>query len=675
MRKMLDLDLPGHPGPEITADGARFALRAPMARSATLCLFDERDSELSSQEMEARDGGMFSTFVAGVKPGARYGFRVDGPWEPEAGHRFDPSKLLVDPFAVRLDRPFSYAPELAEFGADTRSMVPKAVLEAPLPPLNPGRPTFRPGGLVYEIPVRAFTLLHPGIPENERGTLRALAHPCIIDHLSRLHVGAVELMPIAAWIDERHLPPLGLTNAWGYNPVTMLAPDPRLAPGGIADLRHACEALHAAGIDVILDVVFNHTGESDIHGPTLSLRGLGNATYYRHDQHTPGMLINDTGCGNTLACDLPEVQELVLKTMRHFVTQAGVDGFRFDLAPVLGRDADGFSAHAKLLQLIVDDPVLHDRILIAEPWDIGPGGYQLGQFGPPWLEWNDRARDDIRRYWRGDKGMTGALATRLSGSSDIFGQDKSARTRSVNFVAAHDGFPLADLVSFSEKHNEANGEDNRDGHNENLSWNNGVEGPSDDRKVLAARESDARALIATLFASRGTILLTAGDEFGHSQGGNNNAYAQDNVVTWRDWHGLNRERLDFTRTWARLRAASDLLGRTGFLKDSDGSDDPDQVAWLRVDGKPMAVADWEDPDRSAFMMLLGKPGSRLALIFNRAHHETRCVLPGSRGLWYPLSPGASVERPIPPRSVVCWEERTSLPTTDSRSSQENSTTS
>lgn len=652
----MDFGVPGNPGAELTAEGARFTVRAPSASSVTLCLFDHLDNEIARHALEAGDGGEFTSLIPGIKTGARYGLRVDGPWQPEAGHRFDASKLLVDPYAVRLDRPFSYDPRLGGFGEDTQSIVPKAILEPALPPLNPGRPHWEAGGLIYEIPVRAFTLLHPDVPEADRGTVRALAHPSIIEHLRKLHVSAVELMPISAWIDERHLPPLGLTNAWGYNPVTMMALDPRLAPGGIADLRFAAEALHEAGIGVILDVVFNHTGESDTEGPTLSLRGLGNATYYRHDAHTPGTLVNDTGCGNTLACDQPEVQELVLTTMRHFVTQAGIDGFRFDLAPILGRDANGFSPDARLLQLIVDDPVLHDRVLIAEPWDIGPGGYQLGNFGPPWLEWNDHARDDIRRYWRGDDAMTGALATRLSGSSDIFARNNATRTRSINFVAAHDGFPLGDLVCFEDKHNEANGEENRDGHNANYSWNNGVEGASDDESILAAREADARALIATLFASRGTILMTAGDEFGHSQQGNNNAYAQDNAITWRNWDDLNLDRLEFTRAWAELRETSPLLGRVNFLADDDGSTNPDQVSWLTTNGQPMTPSDWEDHSRNSFMMVLGPPGSRLAVIFNRSHEAIRCVLPASPRLWCPASPDASVEKPVPPRSVVCWQE-------------------
>jgi glycogen operon protein len=303
---------PFKPGAELTASGARFGVQAPGATGISVCIFDPADNETARHDLATSGDGLFTGFVDGLEPGARYGFRADGPWQPENGHRFDRSKLLVDPYAVRLDRPFVYDPRLAAFGEDTEGIVPKAVLEEPLPPLNPGRPMFEPGGLIYELPVRAFTMLHPELPRAERGTLRALAHPAIIDHLRKLHVSAVELMPIAAWIDERHLPPLGLTNAWGYNPVSMLALDPRLAPGGIADLRLAVEALHQAGIGVILDVVYNHTGESDNHGPTLSLRGLGNATYYRQERDDPGTLVNDTGCGNTLVCDRPEVQALVL---------------------------------------------------------------------------------------------------------------------------------------------------------------------------------------------------------------------------------------------------------------------------------------------------------------------------------------------------------------------------
>ncbi|WP_422371478.1 glycogen debranching protein GlgX [Hoeflea sp.] len=643
-------------GASLTPSGARFAVHAPGAETISVCIFDAADAETSRHQLTAGKDSLFSGTVDGLKPGNRYGFRADGPWSPETGDRFDPAKLLVDPYAIRIDRPFAFDPRLAAFGEDTAPLMPKGVIEAPLPPLNPDRPFFAPGGLVYELPVRAFTMLHPEVPEEDRGTLKALAHPAVLDHLVSLNVGAVELLPVAAWIDERHLPRLGLANAWGYNPVTMLALDPRLAPGGIADLRLAVEALHGRGIGVMLDVVYNHTGESDNDGPTLSLRGLANSTYYRHEQDNPGQPVNDTGCGNTLACDRPAVQELVLTALRHFVVQAGIDGFRFDLAPILGRGDDGFSPDAKLLKAIIDDPVLHDRIMVAEPWDIGPGGYQLGNFQPPWLEWNDLARDDIRRFWRGDTGMTGALATRLSGSSDVFGHERARKTRSVNFVAAHDGFPLGDLVTYAHKHNEANGEDNRDGHDANHSWNNGVEGPSDDPEIRKARNADAKALIATLFASRGTLLLTAGDEFGHSQKGNNNAYAQDNEMTWRDWSELDRERLDFTKAWSALRTRCPSLSGTAFLQDADGSGLPDQVRWMTPDGRDMTPGDWENPELDAFLMVLGAPGQRLAVLFNRGHDPVSPQLPAPAERWTVASPGLSEDGMAPGRSVIAWEE-------------------
>ncbi|OCW59388.1 glycogen debranching enzyme [Hoeflea olei] len=655
MRDSASFDAPPTRGAEIADGGVRFSVEAPSATSVHVCLYDDSDAETARHRLSDLGNGLFSVFVADLGEGARYGFRADGPWQPDKGHRFDPSKLLVDPYARRIDRPFVYDPRLGEHGTDTAELVPKAIVEHPLAALPAERPDREPGGLIYELPVRAFTLLHPDIPRADRGTLRALTYPPVIEHLRALHVSAVELMPVAAWIDERHLAPLGLSNAWGYNPVTMLALDPRLAPGGIADLRAAVAALHAAGIGVILDVVFNHTGESDTGGPTLSLRGLSNATYYRHDAN--GTLINDTGCGNTLACDRPEVQDLVLAAMRHFVTQAGIDGFRFDLAPILGRNGHGFSAEAQMLRRIEQDPVLATSLLIAEPWDIGPGGYQLGNFGPRWLEWNDHARDDIRRFWRGDAGLTGMFATRLAGSSNIFGKGGASRTRSVNFVAAHDGFSLTDIVAYETKHNEANGEDNRDGHNDNCSWNNGVEGPSDDPAILAAREADARALIASLFASRGAILLTAGDEFGHSQGGNNNAYAQDNALTWRDWGKINEDRLAFTRAWAEFRAKSELLTRSEFLEDATDAGDQDHAAWLTPEGEPMTAGHWEDGDRKCFTMVLGKPGERIAIAFNRGHTEIRCRLPASPASWRPATPGANAEGLVPPRAVLCWQER------------------
>ena len=401
-------------------DGVRFTIWSGAAERIDLCLFDAQGRvETDRVPLEALGDGAWSAHVPGLRPGARYGLRADGPWAPRDGALFDPAKLLVDPHALELDRPFVWDPRLAlprDGAVDTADLVPKAVVTDPVPAVA-APPLFRPGGLIYEVPVRAFTMLHPDVPEPLRGTVAALAHPAVIEHLVRLGVDAVELMPVTAWIDERHLAPLGLRNAWGYNPVALMAVDPRLCPGGVDELRATVAALRDAGIGTILDLVFNHTGESDAEGPTLSLRGL-DAAYYRRGPD--GALINDTGCGNTLDCAHPATRRLVLDSLRHFVAHAGVDGFRFDLAPVLGRDAEGFDPDAPLLRDITTDPLLADRVLIAEPWDVGPGGYRLGAFRPPFLEWNDRARDRIRRFWRGDPGALGDFATALAGSDDVF---------------------------------------------------------------------------------------------------------------------------------------------------------------------------------------------------------------------------------------------------------------
>lgn len=556
----------------------RFRVRAPRAKAVWLCLFSGEDDE--RRVAMARDGEEWAIAVPGDLAGARYGYRADGPLDPAHGLWFDPAKLLVDPYAVELDRRFVQDPRLGRAGEDTASLVPRAIVPRPVVPRSPQPPRFVRGGLVYELNVRAFTLLHPDVPEALRGTVAALAHPAILSHFARLGVTALELMPIVAWIDERHLPPLGLVNAWGYNPVAMMALDPGLCPGGVEELRATIAALHEHGIGVLLDLVFNHTGESDVAGGTVSLRGLDNAAY----AHAPdGTLINDTGCGNTLDFANPAVRRLTIDAMRHFVGQCGVDGFRFDLAPVLARGT-GFDPHAPLFADIAADPLLADRVLIAEPWDTGPGGYQLGRFPPNWLEWNDRFRDDVRRFWRGDGGI-GALATRLAGSADIFGDPPPDGARTVNFLAAHDGFTLADTVAYEQRHNEANGEDNRDGHGENFSWNNGGEGPSDDPAIRAARTADIKAMLSTLFASTGTIMLTAGDEFGRSQQGNNNAYCQDNAIGWIDWAARDTGLEDYVAGLSRQRAAR-MLSFAQF---------PSDAQWLTRDGQAMQVADWERP--------------------------------------------------------------------------------
>ncbi|WP_294212050.1 glycogen debranching protein GlgX [uncultured Sphingomonas sp.] len=573
-------------GAEVVDGGTRFAVRS--ATPVTLCLFD--DAGERQIPMTGADG-VWHAEVEGVGVGTRYGYRAAA----------DPTKLLVDPYAIRLDRPFHYDPCLGEPGIDTTTLVPRAIVTPPpSAPLAP--PLFTPGRLIYELNVRGFTMLHPDVPKAQRGTIAALAHPAVIAHLKKLKVTAIELMPIVAWIDERHLPPLGLTNSWGYNPVVPMAIDPRLAPGGVAELVETVAALRSAGIGVILDLVFNHTGESDRLGPTLSLRGFDDALYYAHAPD--GSLVNDTGTGNTLDCNRPEIRALILDSLRHFA-RCGVDGFRFDLATILAR-GPGFDPHAPIFAEIAADPLLASRIMIAEPWDIGPGGYQLGRFPDHWLEWNDRYRDDVRRFWRGD-GSAGELATRIAGSADLFG---AGDTRTVNFLAAHDGFTLADLVSYAERHNHANGEDNRDGHGDNLSWNNGAEGPSDDPAIRQRRRDDLRALLATLFASRGTIMLTAGDEFGRTQQGNNNAYAQDNAIGWVDWQHRDRDLEDFVAALAAFRAANRLDAVAPYAN----------ADWRALDGEVMTPERWHDAP--GFELRLPDGDAQIALRIDR---QTRRV--------------------------------------------------
>ncbi|WP_322964365.1 glycogen debranching protein GlgX [Sphingomonas fuzhouensis] len=570
--------------------GTRFAVRSTAER-VELCLFEGADERRVTM---TREGDIWTATVPGPAP--LYGYRAHGEYDPARNLWFDPAKLLVDPYALELDRPFVQSPRLGIYGEDTADIVPRARVVAPLT-ATPALPLFRPGGLIYELNVRGFTMRHPAIPTEQRGTLAALAHPAVLDHLRKLGVAAVELMPITAAIDERHLPPLGLRNAWGYNPVVPMALCPERVPGGVAELAATIAALRKAGIGVILDLVFNHMGESDVQGGTLSVRGLDPEVYARNPT---GTLINDAGTGNTLDASRPSVRAIILDSLRHFA-RAGVDGFRFDLAPVLAR-GPGFDAHAPIFAEIAADPILSTRVMIAEPWDIGPGGYQLGNFPEHWLEWNDTYRDQLRRFWRGD-GRSGDLATRIAGSADVFA---SAYSRSVNFVAAHDGFTLADLTAYAARHNHANGEDNRDGHGDEVSWNHGQEGPTDDPAIRAARARSVRAMLATLFLSRGTPMLTAGDEFGRSQRGNNNGYAQDNETTWLDWDARDAVLEDFVAALSRFRRDTPL-DWIDWLTDAE---------WRTLSGDPMTAADW---DGDGFVLHLPLGDQSLILRFDRTH--------------------------------------------------------
>ncbi len=650
----MDEGAPSPLGVHGIAGGATVAIPAPGAEAVDLCLFDgERETRF---RLPGRAGAVFHGVLPGLTAGARYGLRAHGP----RALRFNPDKLLLDPWARAIDRPFATHPAL--FDSDPRDsapFMPKAVLAAPLPPAPPP-PPHHGSRVVYELHVRGFSMRNPAIPEAMRGTFAALGHPASVDYLRRLGVTHVEIMPAAAWADERHLAPLGLANYWGYNTVGWLAPDPRLAPGGMAEVRAAVAALAEAGIGTILDVVLNHSGEGDAEGPTLSLRGLGDATWYRV---VDGRYANETGCGNSLALDRPFPLRLAMDAMRHWVEQAGLAGLRLDLATTLGRRDGGFDPDAPLLQAMRQDPVLSRCWIIAEPWDVGPGGYRLGGFAPGWGEWNDRFRDGVRRFWRGDAGTLGELATRLAGSRDVFGSRPA--TDSVNFVTAHDGFTMADLVSHAHKHNGANGEENRDGTDANHSWNHGVEGPS--ATLRARRAADMRALFATLLAARGTPMLSMGDEAGRSQQGNNNAWCQDNALSWFDWPGADAELIDFVarlvaarRAHPALHAAAPLLG----AEDASGEAD---VRWLRLDGGPMTDTDWTQPEVRGVAMLLHAAGERMLIAVHRGDEPAALRLPSPRSghAWHILADSGDPARQgaagdlmqLAPRSVLWCAEQ------------------
>ena len=585
-------------------DGVNFAVFSAHATRIEVCLFDAAGRESARLPLPESEGHVWFGRVPGLGPGAAYGLRAHGPWAPEAGHRFNPAKLLIDPHAQALGGPLRWHPAMQGTAADggpdpsdSAAVVPRAlVLPPPAPAPRPPRP-LRPLAetVIYEGHVKGLTMRLPGVAHP--GSFAALGAEPFVAHLRALGVTALELLPVQAFIDDRHLVERGLTNFWGYQPVAWCAPEPRyLAGGGPETLRAAIDRLHEAGIEVILDVVYNHSGEGGADGPILSLRGLDNASYYRHGPG--GVAVDDTGCGNTLNTEHPAVIALVAASLRHWAEVYGVDGFRFDLAATLGRRASGFDANAPLLAVLRADPLLSRLRLIAEPWDLGPGGYRLGAFGHPFLEWNDRFRDGLRRFWRGDPGAAPDLAAAVAGSAAEFDHSGRAATSSVNFVAAHDGFTLEDLVSYREKHNEANGEGNRDGHAANFSDNLGVEGPSPDPAVRAARDRRKRAMLATLFLSQGTPMLLAGDELGRTQGGNNNAYCQDNPTTWLDWAGADAALLAFTRRLIAFRRAHPVLRQPRFLhsreRERDGMRD---LLWWHETGRPMDYPDWQAPAR------------------------------------------------------------------------------
>ncbi|MGO3253334.1 glycogen debranching protein GlgX [Microbacterium gubbeenense] len=594
-------------GVTLTESGANVAVWAPGALAVWLCVFSSDGGE-QRIPVPFHDGGVWHGAFSELTIGSRYGFRVAGPGR-------DPRNLLIDPYARAIDRRAVWDPRMAEAGGadgaapvaaggDTAAVVPRSIVlgdpSGPDPSANRPRHA-REDLVIYEAHAKGLTALHPDVPEELRGTYAGLAHPAIIEHLTDLGVTAIELLPLQTFLDDQHVVERGLTNYWGYQPIAWHAPEPRYASRpdrADSELRAAVHALHEAGIEVILDVVYNHTGEGGSDGPTLSLRGF-TPDYYRS---AGGALIDDTGTGNTVAAENPMVLRLILDSLRHWATRYGIDGFRFDLASAVGRGADGFDAASAFFQAAGQDPVLSEVRLIAEPWDLGPGGYQLGGFPHPWAEWNDAFRDDVRRAWRGDPLTLAALSARLLGSARQFDHGDRSATSSVNFISAHDGFTLADVVSYGEKHNEANGEGNRDGHGENVSDGLGAEGPTSDPMILAARSRRARAMLATLFVSQGTPMLLAGDELGNSQSGNNNAYAQDNPVGWVDWsssaHG------DFVRQLIELRRRTPILRQGAFLHSELRADGDVDVTWLRADGSVVDEADWQDPQFRTLVAVL-----------------------------------------------------------------------
>jgi glycogen operon protein len=548
--------------------GTTFSLWSEHGEGVDLCLFEADGAERRISLVRGQDG-VWGAHVAGIGEGQRYGYRVHGPFEPQQGQRFNPAKLLLDPYVRLVEGPITLRDEhfsyLASEDRDSAPFTPKGIVQAPMPAIpETERPRIQMhDSVIYELHVKSFTRRHPDIPEALRGTYAGLAHPASVAHLRGLGITAVELLPVQQQLTPRFVLDRGQIDYWGYNTIAFLAPDPRLAATGDprAELREAIRALHAAGIEVLLDVVYNHTGEGNELGPTVSFRGIDNEAYYRLYPVNRRRYRNDSGTGNTLDATHPAVVRLVLDSLHTFASEYGADGFRFDLATVLGRTQTGFSAEAPLFAAIGADPRLAGLKLIAEPWDLGVRGYRLGEFPAGWSEWNGKYRDAIRRFWAGSEHLPGDVGLRIGGSFDLFPAETRGPAASLNFVTSHDGFTLRDLVSYALKHNEANGEGNEDGETANDSLNFGVEGETDDEAILALRERQRRALLATLLTSRGSAMLLSGDELGRTQGGNNNAYSQDNEVSWLDWAPSAREAalLPFVRSLLSLRAAHPLL--------------------------------------------------------------------------------------------------------------------
>jgi isoamylase len=670
--------LPGKPYPQgATWDGTgvNFSIYSEGATDVELCLFDDpQGSQCRTIPIRESTGHVWHCYVPGVRLGQYYGYRIHGPYEPERGMRFNPAKLLIDPYAkalaghVNWEAPvFGYElgnpdEDLRADQQDDSAAVPKGVVIAadfdwgndrsPLTALH--------DSVLYEVNVKGLTARHPQIPEELRGTYAGLTHPVIIDHFKNLGITAVELMPVHAFLDDKHLLERGLRNYWGYNTINFFAPEARYSSTGdrgeqVGEFKSMVKSLHRAGIEVILDVVYNHTAEGNHLGPTLSFKGVDNATYYRLMGDEPRYYMDYTGTGNTLNVRHPQVLKLIMDSLRYWVLEMHVDGFRFDLAAALARELHEVDRLSAFFDIINQDPVISQVKLIAEPWDVGEGGYQVGKFPTLWAEWNGRYRDVARRYWKGDSGQLAEFGYRLTGSSDLYQRDSRHPTASINFATAHDGFTLHDLVSYNDKHNEANGEENRDGTNDNDSWNHGAEGPTEDAAIQDLRERQKRNILATLLLSQGVPMLCGGDEIGRTQNGNNNAYAQDNETSWFDWNLDDRRRtlLEFVRRLIDLRKSHPNLHRRKFFQDRridpeapvrqvNGGTEGD-ILWLRTDGNEMTQEEWQAGWVRCIGLLLngrtlddvnsvGEPiqDDTFLLLLNPHHEVVRFTLPPPR---------------------------------------------
>jgi glycogen operon protein len=662
---------PGSPHPlgaTWDGEGVNFALFSEHATGVELCLFAAPDAPRESQRVALRErsGRVWHAYLPDLRPGQLYGYRVQGPYEPERGHRFNPHKLLLDPYAKALSGPVAWADaqlgfrpgdpagDLSFSREDSAPCVPRALVVDTAFSWGDDRPPRTPWSatVLYECHVKGMTARHPGVPERLRGTYLGLVSEPILDHLRGLGVTALELLPVHQVALDAPLLRRGLVNYWGYNTIGYFAPDPRFASGALGEqvLEFKCmvKAFHRAGIEVILDVVYNHSGEGGRLGPTLSFRGLDNASYYRLRPDAPREYVDTTGCGNSLDLSHPRVLQMVVDSLRYWVTEMHVDGFRFDLATTLAREPFDFRPDSRFFTTLQQDPVLAGVKLVAEPWDLGPGGWQVGAFPAGWAEWNAPWRDSVRRFWRGDEGQAAGLASRLSGSSDLFQASDRGPHASVNFVTCHDGFTLHDLVTYEAKHNLANGEGNADGHDANHSRNWGVEGETEKLHVLRMRERMKRNFLATLAFSQGVPMLSHGDEIDRSQLGNNNAYCQDNELGWLDWNlgEYDRKLLAFTQRVFAIRRENPVFRRRRFFAgDPIGPAGVKDVTWLRPDGKELAVGDWQDPRNRVLGMWIhgdasdelderGRPnrGRTLLLLLNAGARSRFFLLPSPPGI-------------------------------------------